>query len=96
MADPGDESLTEDIWASPSSKKALPNAESKEPKEVPKTPTARSQTPPYDHEAALRKELEGVRNINEAIEGVIGTLERAQGNMNVCVFREMGLGINCC
>lgn len=34
-------------------------------------------------EAALRRELEGVRNINEVIEGVIGTLERARGNMNV-------------
>jgi hypothetical protein len=35
-------------------------------------------------EAALRKELEGVRKINEVIEGVIGTLERAKGNMGVC------------
>ncbi|EGS19809.1 DASH complex subunit duo1-like protein [Thermochaetoides thermophila DSM 1495] len=32
-------------------------------------------------EAALRKELEGVRKINEVIEGMIGTLERAKGNM---------------
>ncbi|KAK4242752.1 DASH complex subunit Duo1-domain-containing protein [Achaetomium macrosporum] len=32
-------------------------------------------------EAALRKELEGVRKINEVIEGVIGTLERAKGKM---------------
>ena len=35
-------------------------------------------------EAALLKELEGVRKINEVIEGVIGTLERAKGNMGVC------------
>ena len=34
-------------------------------------------------EAALRRELEGVRKINEAVEGVIGTLERARGNMGV-------------
>jgi hypothetical protein len=34
-------------------------------------------------EAALRKELEGVRKINEVIEGLIGTLERTKGNMNV-------------
>ncbi|KAL1836930.1 hypothetical protein VTJ49DRAFT_4491 [Mycothermus thermophilus] len=33
-------------------------------------------------EAALRKELEGIRKINEVIEGFIGTLERAKGNMN--------------
>ncbi|KAI9704237.1 MAG: hypothetical protein M1836_007098 [Candelina mexicana] len=32
-------------------------------------------------EAALRKELEGVRNINEVIEGVIGSLDRAKENM---------------
>jgi hypothetical protein len=53
--------------------------------ERPKTPT--NQNAPFDaeeaREAALRKELEGVRNINEVIEGVIGTLERAKGNMGV-------------
>ncbi|KAK3492900.1 DASH complex subunit Duo1-domain-containing protein [Neurospora hispaniola] len=32
-------------------------------------------------EAALQRELEGVRKINQVIEGVIGTLERAKGNM---------------
>ncbi|KAK4164501.1 DASH complex subunit Duo1-domain-containing protein [Cladorrhinum sp. PSN259] len=32
-------------------------------------------------EAALQRELEGVRNINTVIEGVISTLERAKGNM---------------
>lgn len=31
----------------------------------------------------MRKELEGVRSINESLEGVIGTLERAGGNMSV-------------
>jgi DASH complex subunit Duo1 len=35
-------------------------------------------------EAALQRELEGVRNINTVIEGVISTLERAKGNMGVC------------
>lgn len=51
----------------------------------PKTPT--NQNVRFDaeevREAALRRELEGVRNINEVIEGVLGTLERAKGNMNV-------------
>ena len=51
----------------------------------PRTPT--NQNAPFDaeeaREAALQKELEGVRKINEAIEGVIETLERAKGNMNV-------------
>ena len=32
---------------------------------------------------ALRRELEGVRDINEIIEGVNKTLERARGNMDV-------------
>ncbi|KAH6617959.1 DASH complex subunit Duo1-domain-containing protein [Chaetomium sp. MPI-SDFR-AT-0129] len=55
------------------------------------TPAGRSKTPTrqggsrFDtdesREAALRKELEGVRKVNEVIEGVIGTLERARGNM---------------
>lgn len=55
----------------------------------PKTPN--NPHPRYDdqdhsdaREAILRRELEGVRNINELIEGVVGTLERAKGNMNVC------------
>lgn len=61
---------------------------------TPKTPTPASnnntapkEKQPFDaeevREAQLRRELEGVRNINEVIEGVIGTLERAKGNMGV-------------
>lgn len=59
---------------------------------TPKTPTTPTPTnskdkQPFDaeevREAALQRELEGVRNINEVIEGVIGTLERAKGNMGV-------------
>lgn len=56
---------------------------------TPKTPTPSNQKEkePFDAEevrdAQLRRELEGVRNINEVIEGVIGTLERAKGNMGV-------------
>lgn len=46
---------------------------------------------PFDaeevREAQLRRELEGVRNINEVIEGVIGTLERAKGNMGVGLLK---------
>lgn len=49
--------------------------------------TNQKEKQPFDaeevREAALRRELEGVRNINEVIEGVIGTLERAKGNMGV-------------
>lgn len=68
-----------DLFSSPSNK---PDAAQDE---QPKTPT--NQSAPFDaeeaREAALRRELEGVRNINEVIEGVIGTLERARGNMSV-------------
>lgn len=68
------------------------------PLKTPKTPTPssvarqtrdREAKEPFDaeevREAALRQELEGVRNINEVIEGVIGTLEKAKGNMGVCI-----------
>ncbi|TLS25228.1 hypothetical protein PpBr36_07075 [Pyricularia pennisetigena] len=51
---------------------------------APRTPANKNQN--YDseeiREAALRRELEGVRNINEVIEGVISTLNKAKGNMN--------------
>lgn len=55
----------------------------------------RAQDPPprngeskYDAEQTreenLQRELEGVRSINEVIEGVISSLECAKGNMDVC------------
>jgi hypothetical protein len=34
-------------------------------------------------EAALRKELESVRNVNRVIEGVVESLEKAKSNMGV-------------
>ena len=37
-------------------------------------------------EAALHNELNGIRGINQVIEGVIDSLERAKGNMEVCTF----------
>ncbi|KAK1832471.1 DASH complex subunit Duo1-domain-containing protein [Podospora conica] len=78
-----DSSDDEHLFASPSHRRGqqqtLPDRT--------KTPTT-NQGSRYDAEeaqeardAALRRELEGVRNINEVIEGVIGTLERAKGNM---------------
>lgn len=71
---------TSDIFASPSK---TPTGDP--PSERPKTPV--NQTSRYDaeeiREAALRRELEGVRNINEVIEGVLTTLEKAKGNMGV-------------
>ena len=35
-------------------------------------------------EAALRRELESVRNVNKVIEGVVESLEKARNNMDVC------------
>lgn len=77
-----------DLWTSPV-KNAPPEPRPKTPKtprtpRTPKTPTGNDhQSEPLDREALLRRELEGVRNINQVIEGVIGTLQRAGGNMNV-------------
>lgn len=76
----------EDPFASPSPSKPPRNRPAQPQSERSKTPT--NQNTRFDtdevREAALRRELEGVRNINHVIEGVIGTLERAKGNMGVC------------
>ncbi|KAF4781507.1 DASH complex subunit Duo1 [Colletotrichum paranaense] len=89
MADYTDDSITEDIWASPGPEgRGAPPSERPEtprtPKtpKTPKTPANQTHNAPYDREASLRKELEGVRNINAAIEGIISTLDKAKGNMN--------------
>lgn len=42
-------------------------------------------------EAALRYELMGIRGINQAIEGVVDSLERAKGNMEVFLFCSLGM-----
>ena len=36
--------------------------------------------------AALRKELESVRNVNRVIEGVVESLQKAKNNMGVSIF----------
>ncbi|KAF4978784.1 hypothetical protein FZEAL_4898 [Fusarium zealandicum] len=83
MADDTTEYTESDIWASPSHDNAPPTSRPRTPRtpKTPKTPT-QERPEPIDHEAALRKELEGVRSINESIEGVIASLERTGGNMN--------------
>lgn len=85
---------TEDVFASPSEKKTKSHKTKRSIAEAPQTPAPSAQasaTPgksKYDaeeaREAALRKELEGLRNINEVIEGVVDSLEKAKGNMDVC------------
>lgn len=82
---------TNDPFASPSQpiKKANVDrsgrdAEAPNPTALHKTWNGESQ---YDNEEArealLRKELESVRNINQVIEGVVESLERAKVNMEV-------------
>ncbi|KZZ91439.1 DASH complex, subunit Duo1 [Moelleriella libera RCEF 2490] len=77
-----------DIWASPSQDAQL-TARPKTPK-TPKTPKLRStpsgrapQSDSRSREDVLRKELEGVRQVNESIEGLLATLGRAGGNMQI-------------
>lgn len=81
-----DESDTTALFASPSSRGDRgKEAEKPESAERPETPA--NQNARFDaeeaRETALRRELEGVRNINQVIEGVIATLDKAKGNMNV-------------
>lgn len=48
-------------------------------------------------EAALRQELENIRNINEVVEGVVESLEKAKTNMEVCMIngRFHSESVNC-
>lgn len=81
---------TEDLWNSPSSKKHKKTQSRKSAQESSSKPEpshARGDSI-YEREeareAALREELQNVRNINEVIEGVLESLDRAKGNMEVC------------
>ncbi|KHN99118.1 DASH complex, subunit Duo1 [Metarhizium album ARSEF 1941] len=78
MAD--DTEYTEsDIWASPSHDAPLATR----PK-TPKTPTGSAPaSESVSRDDLLRRELEGVRSVNEGVEGLLGTLNRAGGNMQV-------------
>ncbi|KAL7900202.1 DASH complex subunit Duo1 domain-containing protein [Trichoderma sp. SZMC 28014] len=77
---------TDDLWTSPV-KNDPDQPRPKTPKtprtpRTPRTPPANDhQSEPVDRDAMLKRELDGVRKINEVIEGVIGTLQRAGGNM---------------
>ncbi|KAK1241350.1 hypothetical protein MKX08_001324 [Trichoderma sp. CBMAI-0020] len=75
-----------DLWTSPV-KNDPDQPRPKTPKtprtpRTPRTPPGNDhQSEPVDRDAMLKRELDGVRKINEVIEGVIGTLQRAGGNM---------------
>ncbi|KAG7009419.1 hypothetical protein G7Y79_00002g005340 [Physcia stellaris] len=87
---------TEDLFASPSHVEQKKAQKSKrlvsENTQIPKTPASSSKPNPtsgeskYDteeaREAALRKELAGIRNINQVVEGVIESLDKSKSNMD--------------
>lgn len=84
-----DSSDAEDLFASPSrTSKQTKKAPSQPPDTTDARPTNRGNgASKYDTEqtrnALLQRELEGIRNINEVIEGVVSSLECAKGNMEV-------------
>ena len=80
---------TEELWNSPSKrgtrtvkKKNPDDKKSKEPK--PSHDNSTSFEREDAREAALREELQSVRNINQVIEGLLNSLDSAKGNMDVC------------
>ncbi|MCJ1304720.1 hypothetical protein MMC08_007533 [Hypocenomyce scalaris] len=80
---------TDDLFASPSRTERKASKAREEELHTPRTSgtTSRSANGDSkydrdgDREAALRRELAGVRSINEVIEGVVESLARAKGNM---------------
>ena len=62
-----------------SSKYANPTEPTPQP-----TPTSHGNEQP-EREAQLRAELEGLKRVNEVVEGVISSLDRAKAGMDVSV-----------
>lgn len=83
MAD--DTEYTEsDIWASPSHDAPFTRPKTPKSPKTPKNPTDDAAQPePENRDDALRRELEGVRSVNESIEGLLDTLNRTGGNIQV-------------
>lgn len=80
---------TEDLWDSPSKrgKKKVNQRPIKQERSPPPAESGRDEEPFLDRdevrEAALRKELQTVQNVNHVIEGLLGSLDKAKGNMHV-------------
>lgn len=70
-----------------------PSSASKKPvhQTAPKAPSPPLADPKADigdvREVSLRRELAGIRNINEVIEGVVDSLAHAKGSLDVCSIR---------
>lgn len=74
------------LFASPSSTSKKP-VQQKAPK-APSPPLTDSKAESGNaREASLRRELAGIRSINEVIEGVVDSLAQAKGNLDVCSIR---------
>ncbi|KAJ5808211.1 hypothetical protein N7474_009480 [Penicillium riverlandense] len=75
---------TEELWNSPS-KRGAHNPRSSDEKIPPAQPSHDAGDTLFDREeareAALRNELQSVRHINEVLEGLLTSLDRAKGNM---------------
>ncbi|KAL3430737.1 DASH complex subunit Duo1-domain-containing protein [Aspergillus tetrazonus] len=75
------------LWDSPSKrgKKKLNQAAIKQENSPPPADTDRDEETLFDRqearEAALHNELRVVRNVNQVIEGLLGSLDKAKGNM---------------
>ena len=83
-----EDDIDEDLWKSPSKKDSSSNASKGEQSGSSATgPQAHTGKTKYDDgeskEATLRNELQSVRKVNEAIEGVIDSLNKAQSSMKV-------------
>ena len=76
---------TEDLWASPSKVNGNAKAGSRSYDAELETSHSRNGASSYNEEesrdGALRRELESVRKVNEALEGVLESLDRAKDNM---------------
>jgi hypothetical protein len=83
-----EDDIDEDLWKSPSKKDNNSNASKGEQSGSSATrPQVHTGKTKYDDgeskEATLRNELQSVRKVNEAIEGVIDSLNKAQSSMKV-------------
>ena|SRR5256885_3357923 len=83
--------IDEDLWGSPSEKDVKPKTSKDEPSHLraggSQIHTGRSKYEDGESkEVALQTELESVRKVNEAIEGVIASLDKAKSSMKVSLF----------
>ncbi|KAL4979288.1 hypothetical protein BDW66DRAFT_128098 [Aspergillus desertorum] len=81
---------SDELWDSPSKrgKKKLNQVQIRQGSTPPPADTDRQEETLFDRqearEAALHNELQIVRNVNQVIEGLLGSLDKAKGNMEAC------------